>query len=161
MNARTTMLVPALLTAALTAQVIPADPARTGALGVPANDIVGLWSTQATVSGCATGVPVIQVRNTLLFHSGGTVTENFEPTSQRNLGLGRWSYDPATGRYTMQLGFDRFAAGVFVGHSTVERQLVMSADGLQMSGPVRATAYAVDGSVILELCGNAVSERLH
>lgn len=60
----------------------------------------------------------------------------------------------------MQLRFDRFAGGVLVGYSTIARELVMSGDGLQMSGPVHGFGYALDGSVILQLCGDAVSDRL-
>jgi hypothetical protein len=154
------MLAPALLTAALTARTNAPDPATTGALAVPANRIVGLWSTQGSVSGCATGVPVIQVRNNLLFHAGGTVTENIPPVTTRNQGMGVWSYDPSTGEYQLHLRFDRFANGVYIGSSTVDRQLLLSTDGQQISGEVRATLYALDGSVLQELCGAAVSDRL-
>jgi hypothetical protein len=160
MNLRTSMLCVALL-GALTVPVAGSDRTSSAALKVHANRIVGLWSTNATVSGCATGIPVIQVQNNLLLHAGGTVTENIAPVTTRNQGMGVWSYDRHTREYRLQLRFDRFANGVYVGSSTVDRQLVLSADGQQMSGEVRATHYAVDGSVLQELCGEAVSDRLY
>jgi hypothetical protein len=139
--------------------------AKGGAPPRPANRIVGLWSTQGTVSGCATGIPVVQVRNNLLFHAGGTVTENIAPVTTRNQGMGVWSYDQHTVQHTreyqLHLRFDRFANGAYIGSSTVDRQLLMSADGQQMSGAVRTTHYALDGSVSQELCGEAVSDRLY
>ena len=137
------------------------NPATGGAPPRPTNRIVGLWSTEGTVSGCATGVPVVQVRNNLLFHAGGTVTENIGPVTTRNQGMGVWFYDRHTREYRLQLRFDRFANGAYVGSSTVDRQLLMSADGQQMSGEVRSTHYAIDGSVSQELCGEAVSDRLY
>jgi len=127
----------------------------------PANRIVGLWSTEGTVSGCATGIPVVQVRNNLLFQAGGTVTENVAPVTTRNQGMGVWSYDPSTGEYQLHLRFDRFANGAYVGYTTVDRQLMMSSDGQLMKGEVRATHYALDGSVLQELCGEAASDRLY
>jgi hypothetical protein len=136
-------------------------PATGGALSTPAHRIVGLWSTQGTVSGCATGTPVVQIRNNLLFHTGGTVTENITPVTTRNQGMGVWSYGRRTREYRLHLRFDRFANGAYVGSSTVDRQLLMSADGRQMSGEVRSTHYALDGSVSQELCGEAVSDRLY
>ncbi len=139
------------------------SPASTGALPTRANRIVGLWETQATVRGCATGVPVLQVRNNLLFHAGGTVTENIPVIPSRNQGMGVWSYDPASGSYTMVIRFDRFSTttGAYVGSSTVERELAMSDDGQTIGGAVRATHFNLDGSVSQELCGEGTSTRLY
>ena len=136
------------------------NSATSGATPVPANRIVGLWTTEGTVSGCATGSPVVQVRNNLLFQAGGTVIENIAPVTTRNQGMGVWSYDPVTGEYRLHLRFDRFANGLYVGSSTVDRQLLPSADGQELSGEVRSTHYAIDGSVLQELCGEAMSDRV-
>jgi hypothetical protein len=160
MHARNTTLVLSLLAFAVTPPAMKSSPTA-GALATPGNRIVGLWSTQGTVSGCSTGVPVIQVRNDLLFQAGGTVIENISPTTARNGGMGVWSYDPTTRWYTMHLRFDRFANNAYIGFSMIDRQLLMSDDGQQISGPVRATGYALDGSVITELCGDVTSERLY
>ena len=75
-------------------------------------------------------------------------------------GLGTWSYNPTTQQYRMKLQFDRWAPdGTNVGYSTVERQLLMNTAGTQMAGPVYAVHYAADGSIIVQLCGHAVSTR--
>ena len=160
MSARTATIALSLVAFGLTGAANQ-NPARRGAPHPRPNRIVGLWSTQGTVSGCATGVPVVQVRNNLLFHAGGTVTENIGPVTTRNQGMGVWSYDRHTTEYRLHLRFDRFANGAYVGSSTVDRQLLMSADGQQMSGLVLSTHYAIDGSVSQELCGEAVSDRLY
>ena len=164
MSPRTVIIALSLVAFGLTGAA-DQNPARGGLPHTRANRIVGLWSTQGTVSGCTTGVPVVQVRNNLLFHAGGTVTENIAPVTTRNQGMGVWSYDPHTVHHTrefqLHLRFDRFANGAYVGSSTVDRQLLMSADGQQMSGEVRTTHYAIDGSVSQELCGEAVSDRLY
>lgn len=150
-----------------------ADPATSGALGVPANRLVGLWSTQAAVSPCGSNVPPSPVRNTIVFHAGGTVAENarFPPTgvpnvygvpgiNWRSTGLGTWSYDPTTSRYSMHLRFDWFVDGIYHGYQTVDRELLLSNDGLQAAGPVHTVRYATNGSTIIELCGTSVSDRL-
>lgn len=137
------------------------NPASTGALPTRANQIVGLWETRGTVSDCVTGQPVLQVRNNLLFQAGGTLVENIAPVTSRNMGMGVWSYDPASGVYAMVLRYDRFNSGTRVGWSTVERQLHMSDDGQTISGEVRATGFNLDGSVSSELCGEATSTRLY
>lgn len=138
------------------------NPASTGASRTPANRIVGLWETQATVRGCVTGQPVVQVRNNLLFQAGGTLVENIGPTTSRNMGMGVWSHEPGSDSYTMVIRFDRFnSSGTYIGWSTVERQLQMSDDGQTVSGEVRATGFNLDGSVASELCGEGTSTRLY
>jgi hypothetical protein len=129
-------------------------------LSIHANRIVGLWSTAGEVSACAGGGPAIKVSNYLLFHLGGTVVENIAPTTARNMGMGTWTYDRRTRAHGLHLRFDRFASGVYAGFSTVERELMMSRDGRELTGLVRATHYAPDGTVLQELCGAATSTRL-
>jgi hypothetical protein len=158
---------------ALGAATAAAGPANTGALGVPANRIVGLWSTEGLVRPCGTALPLSPVRNTLLFQAGGTVVENprFPPggapnvfgvpgINQRGQALGTWEYDPATDRYWMHLRFDWFVDGAYHGYMTVDREIQLSGNGLQASGPVWSTRYTVDGNVIAQVCGEAVSTRL-
>ena len=136
-------------------------PGSGGTPSTLANRLIGLWNTQGTVAGCDTGSPVLNTRNNLLFHAGGTLTENIAPVTSRNQGLGVWSYDQTTGWYTLHLRYDRFSNGALVGFATVDRQLFMSEDGQQISGPVRATFYATDGTVTQELCGEATSVRIY
>lgn len=159
---------------AMTSLATAGQPGGTGTPGTLANRIVGMWTTVGHVSPCDSGLPPQTVMNTLLFHAGGTASENapFNPAGeanlfgipgihQRNNGLAVWSYDSATKTYTFHLRFDWLVDGVYQGYQTVDRLLVMSADGLEISGPVRATRYALDGSVIIELCGDATSTRLY
>jgi hypothetical protein len=158
---------------ALGAATAAAGPANTGALGVPANRIAGLWSTEGLVRLCGTELPFSPVRNTLLFHAGGTVVENprtppggvqnafgVPGTNQRGQALGTWEYHPATNRYWIHLRFDWFVDGVYHGYMTVDREIQLSTDGLQGSGPVSSTRYTADGTVIAQVCGEAVSSRL-
>ena len=54
-----------------------AGPDTTGALPVPANRVLGLWEASGTVTPCNGGPgPVVQVANTTVFQSGGTLVEN-------------------------------------------------------------------------------------
>ena len=159
MSARHATIALSLIAFGLTGAV--QSPATTGALPTPANKIVGLWETQGTVRGCDTGLPVVQVRNNLLFHAGGTVSENIAPVTSRNMGMGVWSYDAASGSYTMVIRFNRYSSGTLTGFSTVERQLQMSEDGQTISGEVLATHFNLDGTVLQELCGEATSTRLY
>lgn len=160
MYARNVTIGLGLLVFAVTASAVQV-PSAGSPPPMPANRIVGLWSTQGTVSGCETGTPVINTRNNLLFHAGGTVTENIAPVTVRNQGLGVWSYDPTTGWYTLHLRYDRFSNNTLVGFATIDRQLFMSGDGQQISGPVRATFYALDGTVTQAFCGDVTSERIY
>ena len=136
-----------------------ADPAPTGALATPANRIVGLWITDGLVGPCG-GTPTIAVRNYLLFHAGGTLIENIPPNTVRNQGMGTWKYDSTTKEHRLFLQFDRFNNGAYIGYSTIDRQLIMSPDGLEMSGEVLALGVAPDGTQVLELCGEATSTRV-
>lgn len=160
MHARNATIGLGLLVFAVTANAVQ-SPASGNPPPNPASSIVGLWSTQGTVSGCDTGTPVIATRNNLLFHAGGTVTENIAPVTSRNQGLGVWSYDPTTRGYTLHLRYDRFSNNTLVGFATIDRELLMSDDGQQISGPVRATFYALDGTVTQTFCGDVTSERIY
>ena len=153
----------ALVLLGLAGASLTANPATTGALAGPANRIVGLWSTVGNVGPCG-GPPTITVRNTLLFHAGGTLFENFAvpPASiaNRNYGLGTWSYNPATRWHRLHLRFDRFENGAHVGYSTVDRTLLLNDDATEITGEVVATGYAPDGTITSQLCGEATSVRL-
>ena len=169
----TSSLLAIALLAALTAPASAGDPATSGALGERANRIAGLWSTQGAVRRCGSALPTATVRNTLVFHAGGTVSENarFPPDgalnvynvpgiNQRSTGLGKWSYDPMPGTYAMHLRFDWYVDGVYHGHQTVEREILLSNDGTQAAGSIRTVRYGLDGSVVAALCGSSVSTRL-
>jgi hypothetical protein len=158
--------------AALGCGAATAGPDQTGALAVPANRIVGLWSTQAMVGPC-NGAPSNPIRNTLLFQAGGTLVENprFPPEGapnvagipgiyQRGQALGTWTYDSANRRYWIHLQFDNFVDNAYHGYSTVDRRITLSADGMIASGPVWSARYLADGSLLAEVCGEALSTRL-
>ncbi|WP_119717109.1 hypothetical protein [Cognatilysobacter tabacisoli] len=171
MNLTTTFAL-ALAVAAVTLPA-GADPARDGALAVPANRIVGAWDGTGLVQPCGSGLPFRTVRNTIVFQAGGIVVENarFPPNgvpnvqgvpgiTQRSIGLGTWSYNPATGQYAMQLRFDYFVDGAYHGYGVVERTILLSNDGTQNAGPVRAVRYRPDGSIVAEECGTGSGVRI-
>jgi hypothetical protein len=152
--------------------LVLASPPHTGALALPANRIVGLWSTEGLVGPC-NGTPVNPVRNTLLFQAGGTVVENarISPAgvpgafgvagiNQRGQALGTWSYDPATDAYSMHLRFDWYVDGAYHGYMIVDRELRLSEGNRVLSGPVWADRYSTTGDLIAAVCGAAVSTRL-
>lgn len=160
-----------MLLAATAAHAI--DPTHEGALAVPANRIVGLWSTEAATRPCGSGLPLSPLRNTLLFNAGGTLVESprFAPAgvpgvsgvagiNQRGQALGTWSFNPLTGRYAVHLRFDWYVDGQYHGYQTVDRTITLSADNSAAVGSIQSTRYAANGSVILSVCGDAMSERL-
>jgi uncharacterized protein (DUF2147 family) len=163
------------LTTALAIASATADaqqsPATTGSLAVAANRIVGLWDTQPSIKPCGSPLPATPTgHTTLLFNAGGTWIENprFPPdgivvdgsVQKRSGGLGTWSYDPLTARYTAHMRFDWYVDGIYSGYQTVDRTILLNSTGNLASGPVRSTNHAADGSVIVELCGSAVGTRL-
>ena len=172
MRTRTSLPIVALLVA-VSFPASAAEPDADGARSSAANRISGAWSTDGDVRPCGTSLPFAKVRNTLVFHDGGTVTENprFPPPgvpnvynvpgiNQRSIGLGTWSFDPSAQQYEMNLRFDWFVDGVYNGYQTVVRQITLSKDGDAFAGSVRTTRYDVNGGVIADLCGSAVDERL-
>jgi hypothetical protein len=136
--------------------------------------IVGLWATEAMVGPC-TGEqpPVTPLRNTLLFHAGGTLVESprFGPNGvtnaagvpglyQRGQALGTWVFDRSKRVYFIHLRFDNYVDNAYHGYSIVEREITLSRRGMVGSGPVRSTRYYADGWVLNEVCGNATSTPL-
>ena len=169
------MFKPIALLALGLASVVPAhalnlDPDVT--LFHPANRIVGLWETHAQVRPCGSDLPFSSVFNTLLFHTGGTVVESprippdgvlipsIPGVNQRGQALGTWSYDWRTRQHNLNLRFDWYVDGIYHGYSTVDREISLSPGGNQITGPVRSARYLADGSMIGEVCGSAVSDRL-
>jgi hypothetical protein len=72
--------------------------------------------------------PARDVRNNLLFHAGGTVTENpgglpSVTGASRSFGLGTWRYDQESERYTGSLRFDTYVNGVYSGYTTIDRNM--------------------------------------
>lgn len=161
----------ALCLASAPAQAV--DLLHHGVPNVPANRIVGVWTNQASVRPCGSSLPFSPIRNTMLFHAGGTAVANLElPLAgipnvagipgihQRGPDLGTWSYNPLTHQYTTKLRFDWYVDGLYHGYSTVDRTILLSNDGNQASGPVRVTRYRTDGSVIGAVCGDVQSTRV-
>lgn len=144
------------------------NPAQTGAPSVPANTIVGLWSTEADVGLCGSG-QTGKVFNTLLFHAGGTVVESprIPPSGvpdvggnyQRGQALGTWAFDPARKTYEIHLRFDNYVNNAYHGYTIVDRQITLLGKDLAV-GPVYVTRFTADGNLIVELCGEAQSARL-
>lgn len=160
-----TVLGTALLSIATVAGAAAADNPQTTS-GRLANRIVGAYQTEAQVRDCGSGGPDETVINTIIFNQGGTVVAmpQFPPQGangySRTIDMGTWSYDPRTGRYSVNLRFYGFVDGELAGTSTVEREVQMSNDNNTVSGPVHVTTVAPDGSVIAEVCGIATSTRL-
>lgn len=150
------------------------DLIRHGAPSVPANRIVGLWSTLGGVRPCGSTLPLNPVRNMVLFQAGGTVLANPQAAPaagfanligipgnhQRGQDLGTWAYNPLTRQYTARLFFDWYVDGVYHGYQRVDRTILLSNDGNTASGPVRTTRYNTAGAIIGTLCGDVVSTRL-
>jgi hypothetical protein len=164
MKLHTALLAAAMLSVA-TPTLAQSSPATTGALPVPANRIVGLWEAVASVRPCnIPNAPPREVRNNLLFHAGGTVTENpgalpSVTGSSRSFGLGTWQYDPASNRYTGALRFDTYLNGLYTGYTTIDRDIALkSADAA--TGPVVVTAYDTSDNELIQLCGTANQRRL-
>ena len=148
------------------------DPASTGALPVAANRIVGMWTTEGAVGPCGSGVTPIPIRGYMLVQAGGTLIEmaRFAPngvpnafgvpgTNQRTQGLGTWKYEPLTGQYRMRIVFDWYVDNAYHGYNVVDRTLLISNDGKQIAGALRAERRAADGAVLSATCGSAVSTR--
>ena len=161
-----------LMTASVPAAAV--DAASSGLLPVPANRLVGFWRTDVYVSPQAClpdgPEPPLVGRNTIVFNAGGTLVENPQVTPPgvpgqpqlRTFGLGKWSYDARTHRYRVLVRFDYYdsASGAYLGHGEVDRTILLSNDRNTAYGPVVATRYAPDGSVVAKLCGEGISYRL-
>jgi hypothetical protein len=106
------------------------------------------------------------VKNTLVFHAGGTVSESalFPPgdtpnvcgvpgANQRNNGIGTWSFEPVAKEHSVHLRCNLWVNGIYHGYQRVDRRVVMSPDGMTISGRVRSIRDALDGSVSVDLCG--------
>lgn len=173
MRTKTCFPVVAALLVAVSVSATAAETVSNLPINFGANRISGAWSTVAEVRPCGTSLPFTKVLNTIVLHDGGTVTENprFPPSgvpnvygvpgiNQRSIGLGTWSYNPSTRRYSISLQFDWFVDGVYNGYQTVDREVTLSSDGESFAGSVESARYGVDGSVIATQCGSAVDERL-
>jgi hypothetical protein len=173
MNVKRLSLATALCAALIAGNAGAVDTARNGAVATPANRIVGLWISEGATRPCGSGLALNVTRNTLLFAAGGTVEENarFPPQgaanangvpgmNQRTQALGTWSYEPTSGVYSLHLRFDWYVDGVYHGYQTVDRDMTLSPDGMQVTGPVAATRFNAAGVPIAALCGTAVSDRI-
>jgi hypothetical protein len=166
-----TLLLALVLTCAFFAST--ASGVAPAGVGVPADRIVGLWSSEGATQPCGSTLPFTPTRNTILFQAGGTViaTPRIPPAgtpnafgvpgiNQRSQDMGTWSYDPLTQEYTIKLRFDWYVDGQYHGYQTVDRTIALNDEGDAGIGPVRSTRYTANGSVIIEVCGEAMSERL-
>ncbi len=159
-----------LVLAAAVAALAASGPATATGPGAKPNRIVGLWSTQAEVRPCGTDLPTFPIRNTLLIHANGTIVESplIPPGGvpdgtglyQRGQALGTWVLNKKTGRYWIHLRFDNYVDNAYHGFSLVDREARVTDKGMTIRGPVTASRYAADGSLLGQLCGNAISTRL-
>jgi len=170
MQLRRTLI--ALVLILLTANVA-AQTANSGASGVPANRIVGLWSALGFVGPCG-APPTNPINAIVVFHAGGTLsTSDTLPATggvpnlhgitglnTRGPGYGRWSYDPTTQRYHVLFRFNWFVNGVYHGYQQVEREVTLSTDGLELSGDIQAARYFADGTKYIDFCGAEISDRI-
>lgn len=168
--------IPLALTLAVASTPAPAanTVSSTGLLPVPANHLVGFWRTDTYVSpqACTPGAPEPPLvgHNTMVFNAGGTLVENPQVSPAgvpgqpqlRTFGLGNWSYDVRTRQYSVLVRFDWYASsdGAYLGYMEVDRTILLSNDRDTASGPVVATRYAPDGSVVAQVCGHGISQRL-
>lgn len=173
MHIKRTLIATALIALAAAGSAAAVDTSRSGAVATPANRIVGLWVSEGLTRPCGSALPFNVTRNTLLFSAGGTVEENprFPPQgvanvngvagiNQRTQALGTWSYEPVSGLYSLHLRFDWYVDGVYQGYQTVDRDMTLTPDGMQISGPVAATRFNAAGAPLAALCGTAVSDRI-
>lgn len=174
MNNKTALAVAVLTLSTAASAAQPGADHKNGVVwGWGAGRIVGTYQSNAQVRPCGTFLPYVPVLNTISFQAGGTLIENarFPPAGvpnvfgipglfTRTIGLGSWSYNPPTHTYSMSLRYDFFENGAFYGTGVVQRDIQLNADASAGSGSVHATTYAADGSVIVDLCGEATSTRL-
>lgn len=163
-----------LLAATAPAPADAGNAAASGLLPVPANRLVGFWKTDIYVSpqACTPGGPEPPLigHNTMVFNAGGTLVENPQVTPPgvpgqpqlRTFGLGKWTYNVRTHQYKVLVRFDWYASsdGMYLGYGEVERTILLGNDRNTATGPVVATRYAPDGSVVARLCGKGISHRL-
>ncbi len=168
MNLLRPICILALLASAASVQA--GGPATTGALATPANRIVGRWANVAQVGSCETGILGPQLRQTLMYNAGGTMVDNsrFPPQGittpggvvQRTIGMGVWSYHPATGQHSVRHQFDFYLSNAYDGYMVVETTRQLSNDGNTLTGPVVTTRYNAGGTERFRQCGVAASTRL-
>lgn len=149
------------------------DLVHHGAMQMPANRIVGLWHAVGAVGPCG-GTPSGGIQANVVFNAGGTLSEtNTMPLAgipnlhgisglhTRGPGFGTWSYNPTTNTYTIDFRFFWFVNGYYHGYQSIHREgVTLSADGLELSGDIRAARYLANGTKYMEFCGSEVSERL-
>ncbi|MBS0571609.1 MAG: hypothetical protein JSS28_13440 [Proteobacteria bacterium] len=175
MNAKTAISMAILaLSSATGTTSVAAGPIQDSSLLFlwPASRLVGTYQSMAQVRVCGSPGPDSMAINTITFNAGGTVIAHprFPPSGvpdaygpgigSRTMDQGTWSYDWRTKLFSATLRFDFFGDGTYRGTGVVERDMQLSADGKTASGPVHVTNFAPDGSVMVELCGTAVSTRL-
>lgn len=127
-------------------------------LPVPANHIVGAWQVAVTLAPCAGGPSrTFLALNT--FQAGGTMSDtNAAPPSTRGPGQGIWRYR-GQGHYATRFQFFRYLPdGSFDGVTDVSTETTVTGGSLESE--VRGRLLNPDGSVRMELCGNAVGERV-
>jgi hypothetical protein len=154
-----------LVALALPAQAATPDPDAAEAksrqnVSAAANRIVGLWRVDVSIGPCgAAPNRFFSAFNT--FHYGGTLSDfNFVPPSTRSPGHGIWEYMGAR-EYDTRFQFMRYLpTGELDGIQDVFGATVLDVRGNRYTSAVRARVLNVDGSLRVELCGNATGTRV-
>lgn len=147
------------------------DPATSGGLAGPANRIVGAWANNAFVGPCGGAPSPNALKQTLVFHAGGTFLDNsrFPPQGivtpngvmQRSIGVGTWKYSPLTGQWSLAQRFDWYKNNVYDGYQVITRSSILLSGGDETAaGPVYVARYNAAGVLVMEQCGYAESTRL-
>lgn len=141
--------------------------------GPLAGRLVGAFQSDAQVRPCGTTFPTRPVTNTMVFNAGGTVTQSarfplggafnlygIPGLGTTTIGLGTWWYNPSARTYSMTLRYGCFIDGLYHGTGTVDYEFEMGANRNTVAGPVQVTVRKADGSLVIEMCGEATSTRL-
>lgn len=148
----------ALLAGNATAESL--STAHSGLLPVPANRIVGLWQAQATIGPCLGG-PTRTFIALNTFHAGGTMSDiNAAPPTTRVSGQGIWRYQ-GRGQYKTRFQFFSYLPdGTYDGVRDITTTAMLNAHANQYSATVYARNLNPDGTLRVELCGNAIGKRV-
>lgn len=120
--------------------------ASTGAPAGKANEIVGTWRVQGLTGPCANPAVRFPIDAIVMFNAGGTLNMlgPGNPLAS-SPGLGTWSYDPATKRYSKQFRFHWFDNGEYIGYQQIGPMAFdLAPDGQTWTGVVQAERWVYD-----------------
>lgn len=152
----------ATLLAATSANAAAQSPAKIGLLPLsPSNSIVGHWQAEVTLGPC-TGGPAQSFVGFNTYHAGGTLSDTGSnaPPSLRGPGHGIWQLQ-RNGQYKSRFQIQRFQpTGEYDGYADIRTTIVLHDRGRQYAQTIQARNFRPDGSLVVELCGNAAGRRI-